>query len=57
MIPRAKKRVIGLLSAVKRVGRIEIFPRLKIAVTGEEIDENVTQTAVKIQHDKGANMI
>ena len=42
MIPSAKKRVIGLLSAVKRMDRIEIFPRLKIAVTGEEIDENGT---------------
>ena len=57
MIPSAKKRVIGLLSAVKRMDRIEIFPRLKIAVTGAEIDENGTQTAVKKQHDKGANMI
>ena len=57
MIPRAKKRVIGLLSAVKRMGKIKIFPRLKIAVTGEEIDENGTQTAVKKQHDKGENLI
>ena len=57
MIPSAKKRVLGLLSAVKRMGKIKIFPRLKITVTGAEIDENGTQTAVRKQHDKGANMI
>ena len=57
MIPSAKKRVIGLLSAVKRMDRIEIFPRLKIAVTTAQSAENGTQTAVRKQHDKGANMI
>ena len=47
MIPRAKKRVSGLLSAVKRMDRIEIFPRLKMAVAADQSAENCTQTAVK----------
>jgi hypothetical protein len=50
-----EKREIRLLSAEKRMGRVKIRPILKTARTTEESAENGTQTAVKKQHDKGAN--
>ena len=43
------------LSAVTRAGNVMTYPICKTALTAKEIAENGTQTAVKKQHDKGAN--